>query len=432
MLNAPIDSLPNTSSVTIRKFKSLGINTYWDLLNYFPSRYEDWRTSTIRGKILSGKQLYTRRGLKIQKFDFVGDRGALELTWYNQPYLLTVLKPGVDVAVCGEPKPFGRKIVMEPRAYEIIKDKTTIHTGRIIPIYPEKRGLSSRTLREKISYLLEKLQEESTDPEFLSPELVSQNQLEEEKTAYMNIHFPPDESRQRDARERLAFDELFTIQLSTSLIRQNWSRQTVTNSLKVNLFRAQIDRFVSRLPFQLTNAQKKVTGEILDDLERSNPMNRFLQGEVGSGKTVVAAIACYIAYLNGYQSLFMAPTEILALQHHQTLSKLLEAYGVKVGINAGSQKSNVKGQMSNVIVGTHALIQKKILFAKVGLVVIDEQHRFGVAQRALLKEKGTNPHLLTMTATPIPRTVALTLYGELDISVIDEMPRGRLTVKTSQ
>lgn len=457
--NNSIDSLPNTRPATIQRLKSIGINTYWDLLNYFPFRYENFslistidriqsgEVVTIRGKVLGSQNVYAKTGLRIQKIILADLTGKVELNWYNQPYLIRTLRAGMDLSVSGEVKRLPYGIIMEPKEYEVIRDiqKETIHTGRYVPIYSEKNGLSSRVMREKIFYLInyfgdDRLQSSIAD--FLPSEVVSYNSLFAELSAYQNIHFPKDHFAAKKARERLAFDELFVIQLSASLVRKEWEKEKVVNIFMLETpLMTSLQNFINNLPFPLTNAQNRVVNEIISDLKKPYPMNRFLEGDVGSGKTVVAAIACYLAHLNGYRSLIMAPTEILAQQHFQTISVLFKNYPIDIGLQTQSQKkvmtssrpsksSNVLVEDANIIVGTHALISKKFSLERVGLVVIDEQHRFGVSQRAMLKEKGINPHLLTMTATPIPRTVALTLYGELDLSVIDEMPKGRLPVST--
>lgn len=439
-LNTPIEALPGTSSITVRRLKSLFIDTYGDLLDYFPARYEDYslvspiaqlqpeEVVTVTGTVTDTSQIYTRRGLKIQKVTIEDLTGKIEVTWYNQPYILTLFKKGVPVSISGIVKKFTNKLSIEPREYEVIKsDKYHIHTGRIVPMYSEKKQLSTKTLREKIFNTLTQLNESI---EWLPQEIISFNNLIDENTAYKEIHFPQNIAKQKEASRRLSFDELFTIQLASALVRKEWEKQQVTHAFEVgNKHASSLQQFISNLPFKLTDAQRRVTDEIIQDLQKEKPMNRFVQGDVGSGKTVVAAIGCYIAYLNGFQSLVMAPTEILAQQHYKTISTLLEKYGIEVGLQTGAEKM-IKGNSYDVIIGTHALITKKLAFDKVGFVVIDEQHRFGVAQRAMLKEKGINPHLLTMTATPIPRTVSLTLYGELDLSVIDEMPKGRLPIKT--
>lgn len=445
-----IESLPSTSSITIRKFKSLGINTYFDLLNYFPSRYEDYslitrinkiqegETVTIQGKIDDAKNQYTRSRITIQKVVVSDDTGIVEVSWFNQPYLIRgVMKIGEVISISGLVRKFGSKLVIEPKEYEIGNKR--IHTGRIVPIYPEKRGLSTKTIREKIHAVLN-----TTAAvvhrlvETLPKEIILFNNLIERQSAYEQIHFPDNLESAQHAKERLAFDELFSIQLSSHLVKQEWKKEKVGNVFKIADYELRITDFVNNLPFKLTGDQDKVIKEIVNDLKKITPMNRFLQGDVGSGKTVVAAVASYLSFLNGYQSVIMAPTEILAQQHYESFKKLFDRDGIKpsptITLITGSTKKTTTYKLQpttfDIIIGTHALLSKKFKLKKVGLVVIDEQHRFGVNQRALLKEKTLNAHLLTMTATPIPRTVALTLYGELDLSYIEEMPKGRRTIKT--
>ena len=459
----PIENLPATSSITIRKFKSLGIDTYFDLLNYFPSRYEDYsiiskinqiqvgEIVTVIGKILEVKNQYTRSRITIQKVVITDDTGTVEINWFNQPYLIRILKVGVIISVAGLVKQFGAKIMIEPKEYEIINFDVSIHrsilkhTGRIIPVYSEKKGLSTKTIRDKIFNVLTSIETQNLaslqDP--LPPKIISFNNLIAEDEAYRQIHFPDSFDLANKARKRIAFDELFNLQLANNLIKKEWQKEKVGNRFNVETQDfASLQKFISSLPFKLTGDQNKVIKEIINDLKKNTPMNRFLQGDVGSGKTIVASIACYLSFLNGYQSIIMAPTEILAQQHFDTLSKLFKLNGVnndiKIALATSSkyQVSSIKDQIkqkslnTDIVIGTHALLSQKIKFNKVGIVVIDEQHRFGVEQRALLKEKSLNPHILTMTATPIPRTVALTLYGELDLSYIEEMPKGRQIIKT--
>lgn len=439
----PIEKLPRTSAVTIKRLKSLGINVYFDLLNYFPSRYENYslvskinkiqetEMVTLKGEIEDLKNIYTRRGITLQKAFLNDGTGKVELVWYNQRYLAEYLKKSKYISVSGEVKKSNHFYTIEPREYEILSspDQTTIHTGRIVPVYPEIRGISSKTIRDKVNSVIESMQVQT---EWLPKEIVEYNGLMDENEAYKQIHFPDDLTQAEKAKKRLSFDELFTIQLSASLVKKEWKKETVANRFVIEAEnQSKLNSFIENLPFKLTTAQNKSVREILDDLTKETPMNRFLQGDVGSGKTVVAAVACYAAFLNGYKSLFMAPTEILANQHHQTISSLFENYNIKVGLQTGSKK--IKKELLDeydIVVGTHALLNQSLNFKKTGFVIIDEQHRFGVVQRAELKKKGLNPHLLTMTATPIPRTVALTLYGELDMSVIDEMPLGRIPIKT--
>ncbi len=456
-----IVNLPNTRSITISKFKSLEINTYFDLLNYFPYRYEDYsiistieklqpqETVTVQGKIIEAKNQYTRSRITIQKIIIQDKTGNIEINWFNQPYLIRLFMIGQTISIAGLVKQFGSKLTIEPKEYEVSAKR--IHTGRIVPIYSEKKGLSSRIIREKMFYVLNNVVNDHRVNELLPTEIISFNNLIDEQTAYQQIHFPNNLDIANKARERLAFDELFNLQLASNLIKKEWQKESVKNVLTVgNAYMRSEQQFIANLPFKLTNDQNKVVKETIVDLKKTTPMNRFLQGDVGSGKTVVASIACYLAFLNGYQALIMAPTEILAQQHYQTMLKLfsrnLNNNVPKISLITGSQYKvssikhmnkptkilNTKYSILNtdIIIGTHALLSEKIKFSKVGLVVIDEQHRFGVNQRALLKEKTLNSHLLTMTATPIPRTVALTLYGELDLSYIEEMPKGRQIIKT--
>lgn len=446
VLSEPIESLQNTSRVTFRRLKALGINTYFDLLNIFPYRYENYSVIspisrlqegehvTIKGKILKSQSVYTRTGLQIQKFEMEDESGQIELDWYNQPYLIKLLRHESLVSVSGEVKKIGNRKIMQPREYELLysfNDRTK-HTGRIIPIYSEKMGLSSKTIREKI-YCVLPLINSSSLSEYLPPEIISYNSLIELSTAYKSIHYPDTEVDMNSARIRIGFDELFLLQLSSRLIRMQWERETVGTQFMINKeIQKKLSIFVRQLPFTLTASQKQSIDKILADMQQKKPMNRFLQGEVGSGKTVVAAIACYCSYLNKAKSLFMAPTEILAEQHYETFKRIFQKNKeINISLITGSKKPSLSElDNTDIIIGTQALIQKQRNFKKVALVIIDEQHRFGVTQRAELTNKGLNPHLLTMTATPIPRTVMLTLYGELDLTVLDEMPAGRLPIKT--
>lgn len=376
----------------------------------------------------------------MQKARIADSSGELEVTWFNQPYLLNILRTGMTISLAGVGKYFGNKLTLDPKEFEILQtlDQPLRHTGRLVPVYSTTYGLSTKLVREKMAMLFENYVDEDilNELEYLPEEFVKQFQLLPEGIAYDEMHFPNSKEEAAKARDRLAFDELFTAQLSSLIVKEQWKKETVGNAfnLKGKKNGQALAEFITKLPFELTKAQQKVTDDILKDLEKEVPMNRFVQGDVGSGKTVVAAIAAFAAYLNSYQSIIMAPTEILAQQHFNTISKLLEPYNLTVALHTRSHrltKDQKEIAKMHVIIGTHALLTENISFKKVGLVVIDEQHRFGVAQRAALKAKGYNPHLLTMTATPIPRTVALTLYGELDLSVIDEMPKGRLPIKTA-
>ncbi len=444
MTDIPIEHLSRTKPQTIARFKYLDIVTFSDLLNHFPTRYENFslisalnriqagEKVTVQGIIQKAENVYTKRGFKIQKVLLKDDNGSIELIWYNQPYLIHTLGVGAKLSVAGEVKQSIQSFSMQPVEYEVIhNDLPTIHTGRLVPIYPETGGLSSRTIREKVWQVIEK--QNALISEWLPDELLKNNFLIDENQAYNSVHFPKSLKEVESARKRLSFDEFFSIQLATHLIKKEWKKETVGH-IFTSHGQSKIDHFVQSLPFQLTQAQRKAVQDILSDLMEKTPMNRFLQGDVGSGKTVVAAIASYFTHLNGYQSFYMAPTEILAQQHYETFKKLFQHLPVTIGLQTGSKKVIIKKKTPksqyDIIIGTQALLHTQPEMSQIGLVIVDEQHRFGVAQRALLKQKGVNPHLLTMTATPIPRTVALTVYGELDMSVLDEMPTGRLPVKT--
>ncbi len=425
----------------------MGIDTVWDLLNHYPRRYEDFSTNssvasaqpgeilTIRAKIVQIKNEYTRNRKIIQRAIVADTTGSMEILWFNQPFLARNIKAGEEYNFSGKVELSRRKILMISPDYEKIDSKRfqtlgTIHTGRLVSIYPETYGVSSKWLRSRIAPILN----DSLDQllEHLPDKIIERERLLSYAEAILKIHFPETKDQAELARKRLAFDELFLIQLASLKRKGEWQREVVGHKFQISNFKSQISNFIKSLPFSLTGAQNKAIDEILNDLEKNQPMNRLLEGDVGSGKTVVAAVAMYIANLNNYQSIIMAPTEILAVQHFNTLKNLFQPFGVKIGLITHSHQLPAKSQQLPIIVGTHALLSEKNkkVFQNVGLVVIDEQHRFGVEQRAKLKEKGINPHLLTMTATPIPRTVALTIYGELYLSYLDEMPKGRIQVKT--
>lgn len=444
-LSDPVELLPSTSPITIKRFKSLEINTLYDLLQLFPNRYENYslvtpilratagETVTIQGVVKEFKNTYARRGITVQKAVIEDGTGAIQLTWFNQPYLSRIFVQGLQMSVAGVIKAAHGAKAMDPKEYEVIRfpGQPNVHTARFVPIYPEKKGLSSRTVRDKMWIALHALSNfEGTLPlEWLPPEIRKKYNLLEAEMSYCNIHFPSNLHDANEARKRIAFDELFIVQLSAALVRQQWKKETVRLAFDVDTHKQEIDAFIGKLPFMLTAAQQSVVTEILNDLQATHPMNRFVQGDVGSGKTVIAAIAAYAAFLNRYQTFYMAPTEILAKQHFATFEKLFADFDIRVGLQTGSVKTK-KGDHYDIVIGTHALLTSSVKGDNVGLVIIDEQHRFGVAQRSVLKEKGINPHLLTMTATPIPRTIALTIYGELDLSVVNELPKGRLPIKS--
>ena len=459
-LNTPVSQLFMVGPVYARRLKRLGIETVEDLIYHFPFRYEDYslvseiakvqpgETVTIRGEVVSMKNEYTRLGKKIQKAIVADAAAKIEITWFNQPFLVKTIKVGERYQFSGKADWFGKKIILISPEYEPIRNsqfaprsgiplrgtiRNLIHTGRLVPVYPETYSISSKWLRAKINLALSLVKNELK--EYLPLDILFREKLIPYKEAVLKIHFPENKIAAEKARERLAFDELFLIQLAGTLRKKEWEKKPAAHKFFID--REKNLKFIAALPFQLTEAQKRCLGEILTDLTFNKPMNRLLEGDVGSGKTVVAAAAMYTAYLNGFQSVLMAPTEILAFQHYQTVKTFLEPYGPKIALLTGSKKFDIAHLAFDIFIGTQALIQKNISFENLGLAVIDEQHRFGVQQRGELMKKacpptggGTSSHLLTMTATPIPRTITLTLYGDLDLSVLDEMPPGRQRVKT--
>lgn len=437
-LKTSVDSLFMVGPAHAKKLQKLNIQTLEDLLYHFPFRYQDYslispifkiqpgEVVTISGELSSIKNEYLRSGRKIQKAQVIDRSGRIEIVWFNQPFLVKTLKVGEKYSFSGKVDWFGRKKVMISPEYELVFNGKTIHTGRLAPVYPETRGLSSKWLRSYLNKLIEQL---LPIDDFLPSKIKKENDLIDFSSALKQIHFPENLKQVDQARKRFAFEELFLLHLKVSQRKKVLEKSKLAFQFFIN--QEEILKFTQNLPFEMTLSQKKVCREILDDLDKKRPMNRLLQGDVGSGKTVVAALAIYVAWLSGAQSILMAPTEILANQHYQTLKQLLEPLGVKINLLTASHK--IKNEDADLLVGTHALIYHQAKFRKLGLVIIDEQHRFGVEQRGKLIKKalgGKTPHTLTMTATPIPRTIALTLYGDLDLSVIDQMPAGRKKIKT--
>ncbi len=429
------------------RLSKLGIITIKDLLYHLPCRYENYSNVikiqnispgekvSLIAKIVKFENIYTKNSKRFQKAKVADETGELEVVWYNQPFLKNILKTDLTISLSGEVKWFGNKLVLESPEYEIIKQTTDnkqhitenlIHTGRLVPIYPETEGLSSKWLRSRINVILTKIY--VPIPEIIPGYILSKYHLMGRKEAVSAIHFPKSFQQAQDARRRLSFDELLILQIASEQIKKQLQEKTVKLKLSVSPFKDQLNKFIENLPFKLTKSQNKAANEIIEDLDKNTPMNRLLEGDVGSGKTVVAVIAMYLAKLNNFQSAFLAPTAILANQHFQTIKTLLEPFGIKIALFTGSAKS--KNLNSDIYVGTHALLNENLQINKLALVVIDEQQRFGVEQRAIIRQKGDNPHVLILTATPIPRTIALTLYSDLSLSVIDEMPIGRTTIKT--
>jgi ATP-dependent DNA helicase RecG len=439
-LQTPVEKLFMVGPTYARRLNRMGIKTAEDLLYHFPFRYDDYslvsvikkvqpnKSVTVQGEVIEMKNVYTKNRKKIQKAIVADQTGQIQAIWFNQPFLSRTIKKGSRISLSGKTGWFDRKISLVSPEYELLKEiageTKSIHTGRLVPVYHETRGVSSKWLRSRIAPLIDKVVDTTTD--FLPPELTEKHQLMAWGEAIRQVHFPNSHQNSRTARKRLAFEEMLLIHLATFWRQADWQQKKLAYPLKID--GEKILEFMEKLPFELTKAQKRSLKEILVDLKGKKPMNRLLEGDVGSGKTVVAAAAIYAAYLSGVQSALMAPTEILAHQHFQTLDQLLVPLGIKIKLLTGSSRK--KATDFDLVVGTHALIHKRVEFKKLGLAIIDEQHRFGVEQRSKLIKRGRAPHILTMTATPIPRTIALTLYGDLDLSVIDEMPPGRQATKT--
>ncbi len=471
--STPIEKIPKVGPVFQKKLKRLGIKTVQDLLFHFPHRYEDFsnlipiskikinETCTLQGKILEIENNRTWKKRMILTQAIVEDKtGAIKVIWFNQPYLTRTLKSGDNVFLSGKTTIGKNGVFLTNPVYEKTKPLTThyplstnlTHTGRLIPVYPGTEGLSSRWLRYILKPLLLNLKDNM--PETLPEEILEKEKFLPLNKALWQIHFPDSKKLAKAAQERFSFEELFFIELFVLRERARLSKEK-SASFPLNLELTQ--KFVRSLPFKLTDAQKKSAWQILKDLERPRPMNRLLEGDVGSGKTVVAAMAALNTIKAGYQVAFMAPTEILAKQHFREIAKLFQNFKLDIGLLTGKQdqfrSKKLKNEVIeisrrkllektldnkiNILIGTHALIQDKVRFGKLGLVILDEQHRFGVKQRAKLCKTSENdsgqkiiPHLLSMTATPIPRTLALTVYGDLDLSLIDELPKGRKKIIT--
>ncbi len=435
-LNTALKHLPGIGPSLSYKLSKLELNTVKDLIYHFPFRYDDFsnikpaieaqvgEVVTLQGEIWSIKNVYTRSRKVLTQAIFNDGSSPIELTWFNQSWLTKQIVVGDKVQISGKLGKYKNRIsMMAPRWEKIALDlpKSTLHTGKLVSVYPETEGLSSKWFRTKISTIFPLVKKEVIDP---LPEITRNNMLTTPE-ALEKIHFPNSYDDVEKSRERLGFDELFYVSLATQKARAEWKKKPLIKPLKIK--QKDLEEFKKSLPFALTKAQEKVLKDVLKDLKANQPMNRLIQGEVGSGKTIVATIIAYLVFKNGLKTLFMAPTEILAFQHFETLKKYLGPFDINVGIYTGSKK---KMEDCEVVVGTHALLSEKLKVENVGLIIIDEQQRFGVEQRSFLRAKAKPPHFLTMTATPIPRTVALTIYGDLDLSVINELPKNRPKIST--
>ena len=465
-LDSEVTAIKGITANLAIKLARLGVNTIRDLLYFFPRRHLDYSQTksvaelevdmdveqTVLATVWEARiaRLGNQRGTEA----IVGDEtGNIRAVWFNQPYLAKRFVTNAQLVLSGKVTEFKKQKVFESPEWELVEDKELIHTGRLVPVYPLTRGLYPRQVRNLIKRVVDNWAWQVTD--FLPLETRNRCQLLGLPEAIIQAHYPDSHLTKADARKRLAFDELLVLQLGVLGKKRDWQESQPGNSF--NIDGESIGKFVNCLPFTLTAAQQRVLQEIFGDLKRPTAMARLLQGEVGSGKTVVATSALLVAADSGYQGALMAPTEILAEQHFRNICQLLSEASNKrdeqgnicgydglfsrsvtlallVGSLSEKEKETVhqrtqEGEI-DIVIGTHALIQKGVEFCRLGLAVIDEQHRFGVLQRSTLRQKGFNPHLLVMTATPIPRTMALTLYGDLDLSVIDELPPGRQPIVT--
>lgn len=441
----PVVELKGVGDEVAKKLGVLGIKTVNDLVTNYPRRYQDYSRVipikdlkpgqvTLEARINQVSGRYVRRGLHITEAIATDDTGSVRLVWFNQPYRAGGIKKNQRYYIAGEYALRRSRFGITNPSVELVSD-FPVNTARIIPIYRETKGLKSFTLRKLIRQAVSEVGEL---PEHLPQWLVEEQKLIPYSAAVMEMHFPSSSGQLEKAKKRLGFEEVFELTLAALLNKYDLYRE---KALGIPFHEKLARDFVAKLPFKLTNAQRKAIWQIYQDMARSQPMNRLLEGDVGSGKTVVAAMAALMAMKQGFQAALMAPTEILARQHAETLYKLLESvnYHNYIGLLIGGLKPKQKtearkriaaGEIS-LMVGTHALIAEQVDMHKLGLIIVDEQHRFGVDQRKKLQAKaGHMPHVLHMTATPIPRSLALTLYGELDVSILDEMPAGRQPIIT--
>jgi ATP-dependent DNA helicase RecG len=463
-LDSPITVIKGISASTATRFEKLGVRTVHDLLYFFPHRHLDYSRIKTVSQLTEGEEetiianvwqaTETRPGGRRSTEAIVGDEtGNVRAVWFNNPYLVRQLSTNTRIVLSGRVRLFQGRYVFESPEWEPEQETDLVHTGRLVPVYPLTQGLRPRQVRKLMKQVIDQWAWQV--PEFLPEEIKQRRDLLELPQAIYHAHYPDDEVLKDRARVRLAFDELFLLQLGVLSKKREWQEGQAANPLSIKT--DALNLFIKSLPFQLTAAQSRVLKELLTDLEKSKPMSRLLQGEVGSGKTVVATVGLLMAAANDCQGALMAPTEILAEQHFNTICQLLSTAGqtegqdnhintysgilprpitvaLLMGATPAAKKRELHRQIQegdiDIVIGTHALIQKEVEFQRLGLAVIDEQHRFGVAQRSTLRQKGFNPHVLVMTATPIPRTLALTLYGDLDLSVIDELPPGRQEIKT--
>ncbi len=444
-LGMPITTIKGIGPKKASAYKALGIETVGDMIEFYPRAYEiskglsnidQIKTNEavmIRAKIIQSP-VTRRTGRLVLLSTLVADKtGEIQVVWYNQPYLAKQMTIGRELVIKGKVvEKFGRRQLTSPK---VLSDKDLVYMEdkSVLPIYPVTRGLNQKQVRMVIAEAINLGFSEMRD--FLPVDIKEKYELMPLEFAINQVHYPDGEASMNEARRRLIFDEFLLFQLGLMTFRDDQAK--LENQFEFSCHQL-FDAMHDCLPYELTGAQKRVLKEMLDDMNGPYNMNRLVQGDVGSGKTVIAALGMLLAVENGYQTAMMAPTEVLAKQHYMSLKEVFEPYGIEVGLLVGSmtkkQKRIVYAQLANgelsVVIGTHAVIQEGVSFSRLALVITDEQHRFGVRQREVLAGKGHYPHVLVMSATPIPRTLGLILYGDMDVSVIDEMPPGRQHIET--
>ena len=444
-LKQAVKELKGVGESVAKKLAKLNIFTVEDLIRHYPRRYDDFSNLipivkmhpglvTFSGQIITivSRRSFRKRSLSITEAIIADDTGSVKAIWFNQPYLKNTFPIGSKVLVAGKLEFKNNDLALQSPAIELA-EKDHKHTARIVAVYPETASLTSRQIRNLIWPLISQIRQL---PEILPPTIIKATKLMSFAQALMQIHFPTDNEQLDRAKRRLAFEELFFLILTSLVIKQEIKTESAP---KIEYDQSIADQFLKILDFKFTDAQRRSSWEILQDLTKDLPMNRLLEGDVGSGKTVVAVFASVMAIAAGYQVALMVPTEILAQQHFSIISTWLKKMGLKVELILSKQKNVTKQAIKakviagdiDLVIGTHALLASDLNFQKLGMVIIDEQHRFGVNQRIALKHKaGYLPHLLSMTATPIPRSLALTIYGDLDLSILDQLPPGRQKIIT--
>jgi ATP-dependent DNA helicase RecG len=441
-LTDPVNVIKGIGAKTEKDFNKLGLHTIEDVLTYYPRTYDmfegpipiddiiEGNVVAIEASVVSSASTKQVRNLKIISCRVKDSSGMLNLSWFNMPFLRNKLRMGYHFIFRGKVvRKNGVLVIEQPKIYT--RDEYRVLMNVLQPVYSLTAGITNNTISKAVKYTLNELE---LSKEYLPKRIVKDNNLISFKHAIKEIHFPKSQETMIEAKNRLAFDEFFQFTLALQALKEKkvvWLNDFIINNKR------ECTDFISNLPFQLTNAQTKVWNEIQLDLMSDRTMNRLVQGDVGSGKTILAALALLLTALNGYQGGLMVPTEVLAKQHYESMTQLFSGFDIGIVLLVGSMTASekkkayekIKNHQVDIIIGTHALIQEKVEYDKLALVVTDEQHHFGVRQRETFQDKGEHPHVLVMSATPIPRTLAIILYGDLDISIVDELPANRLPIK---